>query len=170
MEFDRPHLVMFLDSWSSICGSWAWDTNQEETSELTHTQSPQPHSGVCVCVPALTCMAMILRGMSSRCCLMLKCHVFILIMSSNMNSRYKRPSTHTWGRGQRSVLVFPPVPAGLTGLQQTEPSRVLCSHRCIGAQTGQRTQLRLLSTSSQPAETLGLTVSNPATATLLMEA
>lgn len=44
----------------------------------------------------LTCMARILRGMSSLCCLMLKCHVFILIISSNMNSRYRRPSTHTW--------------------------------------------------------------------------
>lgn len=49
---------------------------------------------------ALTCMASILRGMSSRCCLMLKCHVFILIMSSNMNSRYKRPSTHTYSSSE----------------------------------------------------------------------
>lgn len=51
---------------------------------------------------ALTCMASILRGMSSRCCLMLKCHVFILIMSSNMNSRYKRPSTHTYSSEEDS--------------------------------------------------------------------
>lgn len=51
---------------------------------------------------ALTCMASILRGMSSRCCLMLKCHVFILIMSSNMNSRYKRPSTHTYSSSEDS--------------------------------------------------------------------
>lgn len=53
-------------------------------------------------VGALTCMASILRGMSSRCCLMLKCHVFILIMSSNMNSRYKRPSTHTCSSSEDS--------------------------------------------------------------------
>ena len=55
---------------------------------------PSPlHFGSC---PQLTCMARMLRGMSSRCCRMLKCHVFIRIMSSNMNSRYNRPSTHTW--------------------------------------------------------------------------
>lgn len=43
----------------------------------------------------LTCIAKMLLGRISLCCLMLKCHVLILIMSSNMNSRYRRPSTHT---------------------------------------------------------------------------
>lgn len=45
-----------------------------------------------------TCIAKMLLGRISLCCLMLKCHVLILIMSSNMNSRYRRPSTHTWSR------------------------------------------------------------------------
>lgn len=58
------------------------------------------HAASHTSVYALTCMAMILRGMSSRCCLMLKCQVFILIMSSNMNSRYKRPSTQTYGSSE----------------------------------------------------------------------
>lgn len=57
--------------------------------------------------PTLTCMARMLRGMSSRCCRMLKCHVFIRIMSSNMNSRYKRPSTHTWRQGSHSSAPSP---------------------------------------------------------------
>lgn len=71
---------------------------------------------------ALTCMASILRGMSSRCCLMLKCHVFILIMSSNMNSRYRRPSTHTYNTsedsGQRRTRTNTrhPLPPGLKHL------------------------------------------------------
>lgn len=43
-----------------------------------------------------TCIAKMLLGRISLCCLMLKCHVLILIMSSNINSRYRRPSTHTW--------------------------------------------------------------------------
>ncbi len=44
----------------------------------------------------LTCMARMLRGISSRYCLMLKCHVLILIRSSKANSRINRPSVHTW--------------------------------------------------------------------------
>lgn len=80
------------------------DKSADKHSTQVHAAS---HTGgwVCVggCVRALTCIAMILRGMSSRCCRMLKCHVFILIMSSNMNSRYKRPSTHTWSRTEGSV-------------------------------------------------------------------
>lgn len=42
-------------------------------------------------------MANMLRGTTSRCCLMLKCHVFMRIISSNMNSRYNLPSTQTCG-------------------------------------------------------------------------
>lgn len=67
------------------------------TSPHTHT-----HTKAHVHARVLTCMASILRGMSSRCCLMLKCHVFILIMSSNMNSRYRRPSTQTYSRSEES--------------------------------------------------------------------
>lgn len=72
------------------------DKQHQYTTSATsqHTQA-DVHAGV------LTCMASILRGMSSRCCLMLKCHVFILIMSSNINSRYRRPSTQTYTAGQR---------------------------------------------------------------------
>ena len=61
-------------------------------------------------------MARMLRGMSSRCCRMLKCHVFIRIMSSNMNSRYNRPSTHTWKQACHKSAHLP-----------THP-KVYCSH------------------------------------------
>lgn len=44
----------------------------------------------------LTCMARTLRGMSSRYCLMVKCHVLIRIRSSKANSRIRRPSVHTY--------------------------------------------------------------------------
>lgn len=38
MEFDRPHLVMFLDNCSSICGSWAWGINRGTDYKAdTHT-------------------------------------------------------------------------------------------------------------------------------------
>lgn len=46
----------------------------------------------------LTCMARMLRGISSRYCLMVKCHVLILIRSSKANSKINRPSVHTWER------------------------------------------------------------------------
>lgn len=56
---------------------------------------------VCLLVPLeLTCIAKMLLGRTSLCCLILKCHVLILIMSSNMNSRYKRPSTQTLSTGE----------------------------------------------------------------------
>lgn len=38
-----------------------------------------------------------LLGTSSLYCLMVKCHVFILMRSSNVNSKISLPSVHTWG-------------------------------------------------------------------------
>lgn len=76
---------------------WVLGLRDQRQRDETRQHSP---THWCVGVCALTCMAMMLRGMSSRCCLMLKCQVFILIMSSNMNSRYKRPSTQTYSRSE----------------------------------------------------------------------
>lgn len=53
----------------------------------------------------LTCMARILRGMSSLYCRMVKCHVLILIKSSKANSSIKRPSVQTWTKITYSVTL-----------------------------------------------------------------
>lgn len=56
----------------------------------------------------LTCMARMLRGMSSRYCRMVKCHVLILIRSSKANSSIKRPSVQTWTKITK--LLLPHIP------------------------------------------------------------
>lgn len=66
VEFVIPCLVMFLVSSSIIVGS------------------------CCVCIPITE------RGISSRCVRTVKCHDFILIRSSKVNSKYRRPSVHTY--------------------------------------------------------------------------
>lgn len=57
----------------------------------------------------LTCMARMLRGMSSRYCRMVKCHVLILIRSSKANSSIRRPSVQTWTKITKSVLPHIPL-------------------------------------------------------------
>lgn len=47
-------------------------------------------------IEILTCMASMLLGTSSLYCLMVKCHVFILMRSSKVNSKISLPSVHTW--------------------------------------------------------------------------
>lgn len=41
-------------------------------------------------------MARMLLGTNSLYCLMVKCHVFILMRSSKVNSKISLPSVHTW--------------------------------------------------------------------------
>lgn len=52
-----------------------------------------------------TCIAITLRGMSSRCCRVVKCHVRILIISSNVNSKIRRPSVTTCKHGQIKTVI-----------------------------------------------------------------
>lgn len=47
-------------------------------------------------IKVLTCMARMLLGTNSLYCLMVKCHVFILMRSSKVNSKISLPSVHTW--------------------------------------------------------------------------
>ena len=49
----------------------------------------------CSTMAGSCCMAMTLRGISSRCCRVAKCHVLMRIRSSNVNSKIKRPSVTT---------------------------------------------------------------------------
>lgn len=114
--FPNPNAAHVL---YSLGGSWGWSSTGHillcfwTAGPASESLGPGTYgkeirklaNSVCRCgfllpLHSLTCMASILRGMSSRCCRILKCHVFILIMSSNMNSRYKRPSTHTCRRSE----------------------------------------------------------------------
>lgn len=77
---------------------------------------------------ALTCIAKMLLGRTSLCCLMLKCHVLILIMSSNMNSRYKRPSTQTLSMEERSGVRGHDARDEIQRLIWSDISPYLCEH------------------------------------------
>lgn len=55
------------------------------------------------------CERMTDRGISSLWVLTVKCHDFILMRSSNVNSKYNRPSVHTWKNASYSYHKQTPV-------------------------------------------------------------